>query len=119
MAGNLTVNNLACATVNDKSMATHVLENGLGGSGQTWQNVTASRAFGTTYTNSTGKPIIATVFTSNGAASGVVRMFVDGQQVFRASTYTGEGASGISVIPNGSTYYATGTVALTSWLELR
>lgn len=28
------------------------------GVGQTWQNVTASRAFGVTYTNTTGKPIV-------------------------------------------------------------
>ena len=37
------------------------------GVGQTWQDVTASRALGVTYTNTTGKPIhvIAGIFSTN------------------------------------------------------
>jgi hypothetical protein len=123
MAGDLTVNNLTCATVNTKTMATHVLENGLGGSGQTWQDMTISRLIGTTYTNSTGKPIIAiisfsTITNSINSAqisiNGVAISFVVNQGG------TGSNCSVQIVIPNGAVYIVanSGNTYL-KWFELR
>jgi hypothetical protein len=82
------------------------------GVGQTWQF--PSRSLGTTYTNTTGKPIMVCI-SSNNVATTQVR--VDEQFIARA--YAGSGESTASVIvPNGSTYRANnGGVA--SWAELR
>jgi hypothetical protein len=78
----------------------------LGGSGQTWQAVT--RASGTTYTNSTGKPIM----TFMASATGNTTMLIDTLPVSAIGQY------GIqAIIPNGSTYRFTGTIS--SVYELR
>jgi len=42
------------------------------GVGQTWQNLTGSRSFGTNYVNSTSKPIVVSIKTQAGAAAGGV-----------------------------------------------
>ena len=51
------------------------------GVGQTLQNVTANRALGTTYTNTTGKPIEVTVICVNniGGASNHFSLYVNGE----------------------------------------
>lgn len=90
------------------------------GVGQTWQNVTASRVIGTTYTNSTGKPIqVAIAIDMTGTLS--FNFIVDGVTV-RAITSTSaafsDGVSGI-IVPAGATYQATGTGFLVNWTELR
>jgi len=81
------------------------------GYGQTWQDVTGSRASGTTYTNSTGNPIIVAVeagsavtlstFTINGVAS--TKYLVGGSYV----------------IPPGNTYSSVPGGGLVKWMELR
>lgn len=91
------------------------------GVGQTWQNVTASRALGVTYTNTTGKPImvaIGAVSSTNGYVEFVVGGFV--------SRFGGTVAAPVSnyasfVVPNGNTYslYVSSGGFLASWLELR
>lgn len=87
------------------------------GVNQTWQNVTASRALGTTYTNSTGKPIMIRVNKNNVANTGW-SMFVNGVVVAIVNGYgTGNGAS--VIVPNGATYSADTVNALLSWFELR
>ena len=49
------------------------------GVGQTWQNVTSSRALGTTYTNSTGKPIQVSVTVElGGVGTSNTHLFVNG-----------------------------------------
>lgn len=89
------------------------------GIGQTWQNMTASRVSGTTYTNSTGKPIfiLAYVYSgSNQAMSG----FIDGIQVTYSLTNGTVASLAITttlLVPNGSTYSITG--GITKWMELR
>lgn len=95
---------------------------GVLGAGQTWQNVTGSRAVGTTYTNSTGKPICVSVFSvvySNG--SSVLEGYVQGVLVARhrhQSNYTE--VNWISfIVPNGSTYSIGSYVAIEGWMELR
>lgn len=88
------------------------------GVGQTWQNVTASRALGVTYTNSTGKPITVSIR----AFAGVLGTFIiDGLTVINFAnndpTY-GNFYSYTVIIPNGSTYSMTGST-IGSWFELR
>jgi len=84
---------------------------GLGMSGQTWQNVSGSRAANTTYTNSTGKPIF--VYMEAGGSSSWVN--INGTQ-----TQTFPAFSAITlVIPNGNTYSIQTVNSGVFWMELR
>jgi hypothetical protein len=93
------------------------------GYSQTWTNVTASRATGTTYTNSTGKPIMVVVtpvasgsligtFNISGSAVGVVQFTPSGG---------GGGSPFFYIIPNGVTYSVTNNsnFNISYWWELR
>jgi hypothetical protein len=85
---------------------------GVPGYGQTWQDVKASRATGTPYTNSTGKPIMVNITTANTTAD----FSVDGVVVARMDGY---GYSfGSAMVPPGSTYSLTATTII-YWAELR
>lgn len=86
------------------------------GVGQTWQNVTGSRAIGTTYTNTTGRAIVVSVNNNSGTTSVLT---VGGVQVGRVGQYTGgEGYQLCAVVPNGATYVYTGA-GIQNWAELR
>ena len=87
------------------------------GQGQTWQNVktTPGRVAGTTYTNSTGRTIVAAISVLSGSN---FTASIDGVQV-------GEGGGSAAVrgqitliIPAGSTYIISGTVTIDAWAEL-
>jgi hypothetical protein len=93
------------------------------GIGQTWQSVIGSRALGTTYTNSTGKPIFVYI---------VVSLSGNGDTVLTLNGVTLDGpASSASgsvftpcsfIVPDGNTYNLTatgGSVGITAWGELR
>ena len=85
-------------------------------SGQTWQDVTSSRATGVTYSNYTGQPITASI-TINGGSR--VNAWVDETLVFDDPHINGVAIVTL-VIPAGSTYrcdYNSNTLA--SWAELR
>ncbi|MFU0965708.1 hypothetical protein [Kluyvera ascorbata] len=93
------------------------------GVGQTWQDVTASRASGVNYTNSTGRPIFVQIAGRNASAQG--RAYVDSVPVggFTQSS-SGTVLSTVSfVVPSGSTYNITSTVTVAGgdpmWAELR
>ncbi|EMF7617547.1 TPA: phage tail protein [Providencia stuartii] len=97
------------------------------GYGQTWQNVKASRAVGTVYTNSTGKPIVLLVTASTSANDRMngVNIHINGVVIATSMTY-GNGAKApvSAVIPHDSTYkidYPSGTVSpfIHQWFELR
>jgi hypothetical protein len=90
------------------------------GHNQTWQNLSASRASGTTYTNSTGRPIFISVkwFRDDGFLS----LTVDGLEIGATGNTAGPQYYTLSaVIPAGSTYSATatGSGGTLSWYELR
>jgi len=96
------------------------------GNGQTWQDVTGSRALGTTYTNNTGKPIMVVVTNYNGGANGVfLQITVGGVQILNNGGWPGGGnpmyATGTVIVPNGVTYSASnsGGGGLNKWVELR
>lgn len=93
------------------------------GVGQTWQNVTASRALSTTYTNSTGKPIQlgVTAYCNTGGninlvTGGLTMQFVGGSAT--GGTFLGFCSA---IIPNGATYSITGapSTSIGTWMELR
>lgn len=89
------------------------------GIGQTWQNVTGSRAINTNYVNTTGKPIC---FSVEGNVDNFIFLNVDGVRVARNF----EGRSGVNgtgcgpvIVPPGSSYSAQMDGGLTQWTELR
>jgi len=95
------------------------------GNGQTWQNLTGSRAAGTTYTNSTGRTI--TVFveatSTGGPQSFGVSPAVGGLNLPATTAYSanaGYRASTYFQVPNGQSYSVGVTSSnMSTWAELR
>ena len=100
------------------------------GISQTWQNVTGSRALGTTYTNSSGKPIQVHVQGSGAPSGAVLKAYING--TYFADSGVDFCASIVSrpqfslIIPNGVTYRfdsftsgGTNATSLNTWWELR
>jgi hypothetical protein len=100
------------------------------GIGQTWTNVIGSRALGTTYTNSSGKPIQVYVQGIASPSGALLRAYING--VFFADSGTNFVDGGAFrpqfsiIIPNGVTYrfdnysdVGTQATSLQSWWELR
>ena len=95
------------------------------GYGQTWQNVAGSRVSGTTYYNTTGKPISVYVSTLNVAYSSAVTFSATVSGLVIASFITPNnanpvyGGGGITfVVPPGGSY-AVQASAFDRWFELR
>lgn len=91
------------------------------GVGQTWQNVTATRESGTTYTNSTGKAI-AVNFQATVVANTTIYMTINGIAVPIGANGTGAAnfAIGSIIIPPSATYVMSGGITvLNNWYELR
>lgn len=87
------------------------------GIGQTWQDVTASRAVNVNYTNSTGKPIMVALNFNTGTSGS---MTVDGVFAGIGSTAVSQATGGLNtIVPNGSVYRYTGGAALLAWAELK
>lgn len=81
------------------------------GFNQSWINVTSSRTSGTTYTNSTGAPIMVTV------SGQYVSLYVGGVLVGSGGSATQGSVFSVSaIVPNGSSYLASGA---SKWSELR
>lgn len=89
------------------------------GVGQTWQDVTASRSAGVTYTNTTGKPIMISMRRQSVTNSIAHYLYVNGIIVSTGTTSTGytQPHTLTTIVPNGSTY-ATNYMG-TFWVELR
>ena len=116
---------ISSGSVTSTQLATAVQPIGVG---QTWQNLIGSRTSGTTYTNSTGRPIFVSIqINTNASGAAYVNFSVDGTNF----GYWGQGSGGspstlystfcTQVIPSGSTYTATstGNVTIAQWFELR
>ena len=86
------------------------------GFGQTWQNVTGSRVAGTTYYNTTGKPInIAVALAGGGGVSASIA--VAGVQTGNSS---GSPGTLYATVPPGGSYVLTNSgTTITAWSELR
>jgi hypothetical protein len=88
------------------------------GVGQTWQDVTASRAASTTYTNSTGRPIFISVRMEQD--DGTLNLTVDGLMIGRTGYTAGPvNYTLTAIVPAGSTYLVTTTGGTLFWYELR
>lgn len=100
---------------------------GVGSGGQTWQNMTASRAGGTNYTNDTGKPIMVAVsFASTGAGFGG-NFVINGVALPQTGAATNNGSYAYQsvIVPAGAVYsfFLNGAVLSGNngiyWSELR
>ena len=89
---------------------------------QTWQDLTGSRTFGVTYTNSTGRPIVVSIGFKTVSGNENVYFRVNGVVV----SYSENGGAGDSlgplgnIVPAGATYIldrAAGSIE--NWAELR
>ena len=97
------------------------------GVGQTWQDVTASRALGVTYTNSTGKPILINVWATSQLSSTMgIQLTIDGGIVHYAYSPAVASAQIVlnvsGIIPAGKTYkvdYVANLPASVGYKELR
>jgi hypothetical protein len=92
------------------------------GYGQTYQDVAASRVLGTTYYNTTGKPIFVSWSGSNSVANGSTTGQVSGVTVARTGGAGGVGfaISFSFIVPTGATYAIVGATSTTVyWYELR
>ena len=120
--GSPTATTLTATTVTFGNGSSQIQAAGLGTNNQTWQNLTASRAINTTYTNSTGYPIMVSVSTTQGtnttSTTAYVGAVVVAYWVFN-SNYSGSMASNLSfIVPNGATYQVVGG-NISNWSELR
>ncbi len=90
------------------------------GYNQTWQNVLGSRGNGTTYTNSTGKPIMVAVAATPTSNNQYISATVGGVSL-GAITLTAGYSSGAFqfIVPTGTTYVVSTNGSLNTWAELR
>jgi hypothetical protein len=80
------------------------------GVGQSWQDVTASRALATLYTNNSGKPIQLMVIAPN------AQLQINGQVMYMGSMI---GTNwNMWIVPVGATYWISAT-SMSAWWELR
>lgn len=111
---------LVDGSITQAKLATLVVPIGVG---QTWQQ--PSRSAGVTYTNSTGRPIMAVISCASGTINGFVHLTIGSTVVSYAnwSHNVGSISSGVTlvaIIPNGSTYFVTNNgFSITYWNELR
>lgn len=95
------------------------------GVGQTWQDVTASRVAGTTYTNNTNRPIQVSISAPDTAnQSPTISIYVDSVKIMSLNYDSGSnfGSSAFSfIVPAGSSYNVTLTNggSILIWAELR
>ncbi len=91
------------------------------GFGQTYTDVTGSRVLGTTYTNSTGKPItVAANLVAAGSGATPTYTVAGIALNFTTAASSGLGTTMGFVVPPGATYSIQGGgVTLSKWTELR
>lgn len=100
------------------------LKNSVLGLGQTLQTFTVGtqRVAGTTYTNTSGKPIEIYISGSSGSGGWNITLTINGTQVLLIGNTSnqGEGMCFSGIIPNGATYIVGSSGAsISSWKELR
>ena len=93
---------------------------GLGWGGTKWNNVSGSRAFNTTYTNSFSYPIAVSA-TATCAITSVIYGYVNGLLIsFYQWQYNGCGSFGgcYMEVPPGATYHLDSSLGVYNWVEL-
>jgi hypothetical protein len=91
----------------------------LGNSSQTYQNVTGSRAYNVTYTNSTGKPIWVWYSSDQPRGGAITRAYVNGALACYTHMDLYPRAFACFIVPISGTYYIDSGSNLDYWLELR
>ena len=109
------------AAITQSMLATSVIPIG---AGQTWQSVVGSRSIGTTYTNSTGRPITVIIAATGNGANGLFGVTINSAVTFYSpSAYAAGAWTSVSfIVPDGNTYQTTqqgSNVTLYYWMELR
>ena len=91
------------------------------GVGQTWQDVTSSRSSAATYTNNTGRPIVAIVSVNDSGTVSPVTVIVGGVTIINVEDFGALGTIPITfVIPIGATYrFNSNSNPIRAWSELR
>lgn len=121
-ATNATTSTTQAAGTNTTQIATtaNVYASSIGW-GQTWQNLTASRAMNTTYYNTTGKPITVNLVTQCSVTYKFGELVVDGVTVYVGVAITGSAAgAGEAIIPPNASYKLVQTSnVIAVWNELR
>lgn len=125
-AGSASTATTQASTDNSTNIATTAFAHSLVlGVDQTWQNMSGSRAFGTTYTNSGTKPICFTFQISSATSGSTLTTVVGGVTLSVANANLGSAYVNnwpIVVVPAGATYSVSisyGSIAYLSWSELR
>lgn len=85
------------------------------GVNQNYTTLTGVRTSGTTYTNTTGKPILVSVWAN---ATATAEVDGDGVSISEDAT-AGNNALVWFLVPNGSTYRVTSGAVPLNWVELR
>lgn len=96
----------------------HTLFNDLGW-GQTWQNVSGSRAASTSYQNSTSRPIQLAIRLSNGTDRSVEVSEDNASWVQIGTSYSTWWPFTYAVVPVGHYYRVNGSATILNWAELR
>ncbi|WP_165667625.1 phage tail protein [Metapseudomonas otitidis] len=92
------------------------------GDHQTWQNFTSSRALNTTYTNTSGRPILVFVYCFTGGGANNTGLKINGVEVQRYISNNNQGGTGVTVsaiVPSGATYTVDSIAPISNWQELR
>lgn len=92
------------------------------GSGQTWQDVTGSRSGGSTYTNSTGRPIMVSVNTNSTTNTVTTTTLTVAGLAVSSNGSQGGNTNGVTaIVPSGATYSVSigSGSTLSGWFELR
>jgi hypothetical protein len=92
------------------------------GPDQSWSDVTGSRSAGTTYTNSTGRPIAISVQVTDLAGNTQGIITVGGVQAYQTHIGNSVGYQPdlMAIVPNGATYVVSLTnYSVAKWCELR
>lgn len=94
----------------------------LGYSGQSWNNVSGSRSFGTTYTNSTSNPILVMCAANVNVNRGYIYVTIGGTNYTSAWQLFSNSLPVVFMVQPGATYQVSGNIALPTapnWSELR
>lgn len=95
------------------------------GSGQTWQDVAGSRVVGTSYQNTTGRPIMVALTASNTSLNSNIQVSADNSSWITVGRSVGVSSGGQNAFIVPSTWYyrvqapGGGTTTIGSWAELR
>lgn len=118
ISGDTGVSKAQAGAIDQSALAAAVVPLGVG---QTWQDVTGSRAIGTTYTNTTGRPILLSVVCTSTNTTNSVGCLVGGVQISsQGASATNTAFTAIALVPAGSTYsISTVNSNLVQWNELR